>query len=171
MFGLFPSQARAEEAVNRLAQAGFDPRDIGFLAPGETREPPYLKAAAAGVGTGTALGGVAGAVLGAISVGAIPGIGPVLVAGALVPVAMGLITGAGAGGTLGGLFAAALSQDQALYFTQEVRAGRSLVTVTTDRAREAGAALRGAGALDVAAMGSGQAAHKLSEDAPAEDST
>ena len=167
VFGVFRTQAVAEEAVNRLAQAGFAATDIGFLAPGEAREPDFLRAAATGVSTGGVLGGVAGAILGAASVNAIPGLGPVLVAGAILPTAIGLFTGASAGGTLGGLFAAALTQDQALYYKQEVVAGRSLVTVTTDRPDEAMGALRGAGALDVATVGRSESGEKLSAEPPA----
>src|ERR1041385_8062270 len=121
IFATFPDQAVAERAVNALANAGFSADEIGFLAPGAAHEPEYFKATRAG------------AILGAATVGAIPGIGPVLVAGALVPVAVLALTGASAGGTMGALFAAAASQDQGLHYMQEVQSGRSLVTVTTAR--------------------------------------
>jgi hypothetical protein len=164
IFGLFRDQAGAELGVNRLAAAGFTPDEIGFLAPGDASEPDYFKAAAAGIGTGGVLGGVAGAVLGAATVGAIPGVGPVLVAGALVPMGLLGVTGASAGGTLGALFAGAASQDQGLHYMQEVQSGRSLVTVTTGRTAEARAALDQAGALEVADVGRSDTASHLVQD-------
>jgi hypothetical protein len=164
IFAVFPDQAAAEQAVNRLAAAGFSPDEIGFLAPGDASEPDYFKATVAGVGTGGVLGGVAGAVLGAVTVGAIPGIGPVLVAGALVPIALLGVTGASAGGTLGALFAGAASQDQGLHYMQEVQSGRALVTVTTTRTAEAQAVLEEAGALEVANVGRSDTASHLVED-------
>jgi hypothetical protein len=164
IFATFPDQGVAERAVNALANAGFSADEIGFLAPGDAHEPEYFKATAAGIGTGGVLGGMAGAILGAATVGAIPGIGPVLVAGALVPVAVLALTGASAGGTMGALFAAAASQDQGLHYMQEVQSGRSLVTVTTARTAEATAALERAGALEVADVGKSDTAQRVVED-------
>jgi hypothetical protein len=164
IFALFRDQPSAEEGVNRLAAAGFGAGEIGFLAPGDAHEPEYFKAAATGIGTGGVLGGAAGAVLGAVTAGAIPGIGPVLVAGAIVPIAVLTLTGASAGGTMGGLFAAAASQDQGMHFMQEVQSGRALVTVTTGRTAEAAAALEEAGALEVADVGRSETATHLVED-------
>lgn len=164
IFATFADQPTAERAVNEVANAGFTADEIGFLAPGEAHEPDYFKATAAGVGTGGVLGGMAGAVLGAATVGAIPGIGPVLVAGALVPVAVLALTGASAGGTMGALFAAAASQDQGLHYMQEVQSGRTLVTVTTARVDEAAAALERAGALEVADVGKSDTAERVVEE-------
>jgi hypothetical protein len=162
--GLFRDQAAAEEAVDRLAAAGFSGDEIGLLAPGEAREPDYLKAEATGVATGGVLGGVAGAILGAATVGAIPGIGPILAAGAIVPIVVLAFTGASAGSTIGALFAAAATQDQGLYYLQEVRSGRGLVTVTTDRPAEVRGVLEAAGAMEVADLGSSDTAQKVAEE-------
>ena len=52
VIGLFPNQAEAEQAVNRLVESGFSGQDIGFLGPGEAQQPEHGKAAAAGVGGG-----------------------------------------------------------------------------------------------------------------------
>jgi hypothetical protein len=165
--GLFPDQAAAEHAVEQLARAGFTADEIGLVAPGDVEEPDYARAEVTGIAAGGALGGVAGALLGAVTAGVIPGAGPVLVAGAIVPIAVLAFTGASAGGTAGALFAAAAAQDQGLYYMQEVRSGRALVTVTTRHQAEARALLEAAGALEVADMGRSESAHKLAE---AEDS-
>jgi hypothetical protein len=161
---VFATRELAERGVKELAAAEFAADEIGFMAPGEAEEPHYARAAATGIGTGAVLGGVAGAVLGAISAGAVPGIGPVLVAGALVPIALLGVTGASAGGTMGALFAGAATQDQGLHYVQEVRSGRALVTVTTDRMSDAIAALEAAGALEVADVGRSDTAAHLAEE-------
>lgn len=164
---VFAAREQAEQGVNALAAAGFVADEIGFLAPGEVDEPRYARATATGIGAGAILGGVAGAVLGAVSVGAVPGIGPVLVGGALLPIGVLSVTGASAGSTLGALFAGAATQDQGLYYLQEVRSGRALVTVTTERTADAIAALEGTNALEVADVGhSDTAAHLVENELP-----
>jgi hypothetical protein len=164
VFGLFADREAAERGITRLAEAGFGPEEIGYLTASDATEPNYARNTAAGIGGGAALGGATGVVLGAAAVGAIPGIGPVLVAGALVPILMLGVTGASAGATMGGLFAAAASQDQAMYFMQEVQSGRVLVTVTTPRTTEAVAALHEAGALEATEVGAGQTAEKATDE-------
>jgi hypothetical protein len=161
LFALFPTLAAGEAAVNELAGAGFVADEIGFLSPGDVREPRAGRKQVVGIGAGSALGGVAGAVLGAAAVGAIPGIGPVLVAGALVPVVIGAVTGVGGGAALGSLLAANVTEDQGLYYQQEVESGRTLVSVTSERVEEAWSALERAGALEVARVGPGQTARRL----------
>lgn len=163
VYALFTDQEAAERGINQAVQAGFGPDDISYLGPSDAEEPNYARNAAAGIGTGGVVGGAIGAVLGAVTVGAIPGIGPVLVAGALLPTAVLAMTGASAGATMGALFAGAASQDQALYYMQEVQSGRSLVTITTDRPAEAADALRAAGAMEVADAGTGETARKMEE--------
>jgi hypothetical protein len=166
--GVFADQSAAEAAVERLSEDGFSAGEVGLIAPGEAKEPDYLRQQVKGLVAGGTLGGVAGAVLGAVSVGAIPGVGPVLAAGAIVPVVVGLVTGASAGGTMGSLFAAAATQDQGLHFMQEVRSGRSLITVTTDRVAEATEALERAGALEVADVGRSETASRVVEESDQE---
>jgi hypothetical protein len=136
----------------------------GFLAPGDAGEPNTGRDEAVGIGSGLALGAAAGAFLGAASVGAITGVGLVLVAGTLVPTAVGGATGASTGATAGALFAAAATQDERLYYQQEVQGGRSLVSVTTDRTDEAWAALERAHPREIANVGAGGTAHRLAED-------
>ena len=167
--GLFADTGAAERGVNELVDAGFRPDEIGYLGPGDTSEPNYLKAHATGIAAGTAVGGIAGALLGAAAVGAIPGIGPVLAAGAIVPIVVLAFTGASAGATAGTLFAGAATQDQGMYYLQEVRAGRSLVTVTTARTDDLRAALERAGAMEVADLGASDTAQRLADDEQGKD--
>jgi len=153
MVALFTSQADAERALSMLADAGFRPEEMGFLGPHEVQEPDHARRQAAGIGGGAVAGSLAGGLLGAAAVSAIPGIGPVITAGALLPIVMTAVTGGAAGGTIGSLLTAAVSKDELLYFMQEVQAGRSLLSVTTDRAELARQLLVQSGAMEVAHVG------------------
>jgi len=153
MVALFTNQADAERALNTLAEDGFRPEDMGFLGPHEVQEPDHARRQAAGIGGGSVAGSLAGGLLGAAAVSAIPGIGPVITAGALLPIVMGALTGGATGGTIGSLLTAAVSKDELLYFMQEVQAGRCLLSVTTDRAEAARQLLRQHAAMEVAHVG------------------
>jgi hypothetical protein len=151
---LFTGQAEAELALSALAEAGFRPEDMGFLGPREVQEPDHAKRQVVGVGSGAVAGGLAGGLLGAVAASAIPGIGPVITAGALLPIVMAAVTGSATGGTVGSLMTAAASRDQLLYYLQEVQAGRSLLSITTDRVEDARAVLLQSGAMEAAEVGS-----------------
>ena len=166
ILGLYATHGEAERAVNMLVQAGFSAEEIGFLGPGDAKEPDYFKSSVAGAGGGTVLGAVAGGLLGVASMAVAPGVGPILTAGAWLPPLVGLATGGAAGGTAGTLFATAVTGDQALHYRQEVQAGRSLVNVTTTKSGEAMAVLEQAGALEVADVGRSESAEKLAEEEP-----
>ena len=90
---------------------------------------------------GAAGGGVVGGLIGLL-VGAgalvIPGLGPVLVGGALASVlgvtgataVVGAGVGAATGGILGGLVGSGISEEEARYFDESFRGGGTLVTVS-----------------------------------------
>ena len=103
-----------------------------MIGPGQEDRHPYGRSLATGVVGGAAIGGVAGGLLSAAAVGLIPGIGPVLAAGALVPVLSGTVTTAATGGVAGALVALAGNSDEALYYEQQVQAGSWLVSVATE---------------------------------------
>ena len=110
--GLFDSHEAARDAVSELVREGFRHEDISLMArdaAGEGREGAkvayveedgheQVEDMAKGAGTGAAIGGAAGLLLGLTAL-AIPGIGPILAAGPLAAA----IAGAGVGGTAGGL--------------------------------------------------------------------
>lgn len=136
VFALFKNQEEAERGVRALLDAGYSPDQVGMVGPGSEERRPYGKAVVGGVLGGAAVGGVAGGVLTAAAVGLIPGIGPVLAAGTLLPVLAGTTTTAATGGVAGALISLAGSSDEALYYEQQVEAGNWLVSVTTeDRTR------------------------------------
>jgi hypothetical protein len=141
--GLYNDAASAERGIRRFHEAGYDRERIGLVS----RDPEAKDVAedtGAKVAGGAATGAVAGGLLGGITgllVGlgalAIPGIGPVVAGGALAS-AFGLgggtaVAGAGIGAGIGGIAGAlaglGMSDDEAKYYEEGVRGGRTLVTV------------------------------------------
>lgn len=152
--GIFTDRGQAERAVTALVDAGFPESEIGFLAPGENTEPEYFGPVAKAMAAGSAGGAAAGALLGALATVALPGIGAAVAGGTLLAAAMGGVTGGATGGVAGLLFGAASSHAHALYYSQEVGRGRTLVTVTCppDSRAEARRIMQGLGALEAAPM-------------------
>ncbi len=98
-----------------------------------------------GTATGAAIGG-AGGLLAAAGLFTIPGIGPIL---ALGPLAAGL-TGAAAGGLIGGLVDMGVPRERSEYYEGQVRQGQILATVDADgREEEVREVLRRHGASEV----------------------
>src|SRR3954465_13416666 len=101
VFGIYPDQLTAEDAVETLKDAGFRNTDISVLFPDNqgTKDFAHEKHTKApeGATTGGASGMVVGGALGwLVGIGAIaiPGLGPVLAAGPIVAA----LAGAGAVG-------------------------------------------------------------------------
>ena len=152
--GVFQNRADAERAVEELRRGGFTDDQIGFVTQGKTRESVESSergsnaggGAVAGMATGAGIGGLVAA---AASL-AIPGFGPVVAAGILATVLGGAAIGAAAGGILGALVGLGVPEEEARYYEEEFKSGRTLVTVkATGRYDEAREALRRAGAYDV----------------------
>jgi hypothetical protein len=141
---LFDDRTQAERAVDELQRAGFTDEAIGVAirrgdAPeGTTDLTDADSEAGEGATAGALTGGVAGGLLGAAAVGLIPGIGPVLAAGALAGVLGGAAVGAAAGGAIGALVGMGVPEEDARYYDQEFRSGRTIVSVqANNRAPEA----------------------------------
>jgi hypothetical protein len=135
---LFQSQADAEQAIQDLKYAGFPKESIGVVL----RDPAYARRPAGSADTaplagetpsGGAVGaGILGGVVGLLAgVGALalPGVGPVIAGGGLVPSLTGAGLGATAGGVLGALIGLGIPDAAARYFEEGVRQGSVLVTV------------------------------------------
>src|SRR5688500_14057644 len=153
--GLFHERSNAEAAIADLERAGFTSDQIGFASRGEMTtasragdsEVTTDTGAGSGALSGAMTGGVIGGVLGALASLAIPGVGPVVAAGILGPILGGAAAGAGlgavGGGLVGGLVTTGVSEEDARYYDEQFRSGRSLVTVKAgDRAAEARAIIR-----------------------------
>ncbi|HEX3246541.1 MAG TPA: YsnF/AvaK domain-containing protein, partial [Chloroflexota bacterium] len=160
--GVFPDRAGAERAIDDLKRSGFRDDQIGIAArdaedrEGSIRSTGEDKAgdAAGGAAGGAVTGGVVGGVLGALAAGLIPGIGPVIAGGILAGVLGGAAVGAAAGGLIGALTGMGVSEDDARYYDEEFRGGRTLVTVKADdRYDEARGILHRHGGYDAESRG------------------
>ncbi|MBV9895042.1 MAG: YsnF/AvaK domain-containing protein [Chloroflexi bacterium] len=154
--GVFTDRARAEEAVQELHNSGFTNDQIGFATRrGDTGAEPGAQGhgteAGEGAAKGVVSGGIIGAILGALATGLIPGVGPVIAGGLLAGIIGGGVIGAAGGGLIGALGGSmGVPEEEARYYDQEFRSGRTIVTVKPDgRYDEAQSILRQYGAYDV----------------------
>jgi hypothetical protein len=137
-FGLYPHHLNAENAVADLRRNGFrnDQIDMVYQDAGgdEVRTGPEHRtksAEAAAIGAGA--GALGGALVGlAAWTGAIPIIGPVLAVGALGTVLINAAGGAALTGLAGALVGWGIPDEEAKYYEDEVKAGKTLVTVRAD---------------------------------------
>ena len=141
--GLYYSRDEAEAAVRALKHAGYDmdrvsviARDADQVAGHNTTEDVGNKAdegATAGALTGGALGGITGLLVG-LGTLAIPGIGPILLAGAEATAIATTLAGAGigaaAGGLIGALIGLGIPEEKAKIYSDRVGSGSFLVMVT-----------------------------------------
>jgi uncharacterized protein (TIGR02271 family) len=139
--GLFDHFSEAEAVVRDLERAGYDRGTISIVASEQVRSTVRTTtndvSAAEGAGTGAVVGGVTGGMAGLIAslAGlAIPGVGPVLLAGPLVAALTGAGVGAVAGGLIGALTTAGVPEEHARYYEEGVRRGGTLVTVSASDA-------------------------------------
>jgi len=155
--GVFEHRADAERAVELLHRAGFRDDQIGFamkdgqrLEGGRAIDDSGKGEVGEDAAKGAVGGGIVGGVLGALATGLIPGVGPVIAGGLLLGILGGVAVGAATGGIFGALVGSmGLPEDEARYYDDQFRAGRTIVTVQgTDRYDEARAILTRAGARD-----------------------
>jgi hypothetical protein len=143
--GVFSSRRDAEHALTELRDAGFSMAKISIIAKDgdrndqiagvETQKRVGNKAdegAASGAVTGTVLGGITGLLVG-LGTLAIPGVGPILLAGevasTLATAAAGAGIGAAAGGLLGGLVGLGVPEERAKIYSDRVSGGDYLVII------------------------------------------
>jgi hypothetical protein len=133
--GTFDDRFEAEEAVDELQHSGFTHGDVGFAIRGhDATEGGMITDAVgtkdgAGAVAGAATGAVAGGILGALASLIIPPLGPVIVGG-MIATAVGFAgAGAAVGGIIGAMTGLGLSRDEALYYEEQFKAGKAIVTV------------------------------------------
>lgn len=143
--GLYYSRDEAEAAVRDLKAAGYDMDRVSVIAKDADKvgghdstrtEDVGNKAddgAATGALTGGALGGITGLLVG-LGALAIPGIGPILLAGAeataIATTLAGGAIGAAAGGLIGALIGLGIPEEKAKIYSDRVGRGSFLVMVT-----------------------------------------
>lgn len=160
--GVFPHRRDAEAALRDLRDSGFSMNQISLVGKHTSGEPQIGnvadrtktdEGAKAGAGTGAALGGLGGLLVG-LGALAIPGIGPVLAGGALATAlattAAGGAIGAAAGGLTGALVGLGIPDDRARFYNDRVNRGDYLVMVdgTEDEIRRADTILSRHGVQD-----------------------
>jgi hypothetical protein len=163
VFGIFDTTAQAEQAVDRLIQAGFVSGDISVLLPDSqsSKEFAHEKSTKApeGTTTGAAAGGAIGGTLGLLAgIGslAIPGVGPFIAAGPIMGALAGLGVGGAVGGLLGALVGMGIPEYEAKRYESRVKEGGVLLSVHCDSSEEVNRAeevLKSIGAQDVSSAG------------------
>jgi len=154
--GVFSTRANADAAITALQRAGFSSSEIGVInrnSQGNAKRrdrtsdtDDTAEDAAGGATTGAVAGLGIGALIGAgVLAGIVPVIGPALFAGTLGVLASNAAGGAAVVGLVGALTGWGMSNEDATYYEGEVTAGRTIVTVTTDRCDEAGEILQSHG--------------------------
>jgi hypothetical protein len=160
VFGIYPSAASAEQAVDRLIATGFSDSDISVLLPDDASTKAFAHEkntkAPEGATTGVATGGVVGGTLGLLAgIGAlaIPGVGPLIAAGPIMGALAGLGVGGAVGGIVGALVGMGIPEYEAKRFEGAVKNGGTLLSVhcdTSDEISRAKDVLKGTGARDIA---------------------
>ena len=143
--GLFYSRDEAERALRTLKDDGFDMKRVNVIAKDADRvtesagvDVAYdegnnaAEGAGAGATSGAVLGGIGGLLLG-LGTFAIPGVGPIIVAGEAASTIASTLAGAGigaaAGGLIGGLVGLGIPEDKAKIYSDRVSSGSYLVMV------------------------------------------
>ncbi|MDH7796245.1 MULTISPECIES: hypothetical protein [unclassified Beijerinckia] len=129
---LYDDFAHAQEAIALLERSGVPSADISIVANTTDRwraydnqddqtGDPHLDNGSAGL-------------LAGLGIVAIPGLGPVVAAGWLASMALGLVAGGAAGGITGALIESGVSEAEAHAYSEAVRRGGTLLTVRTHAA-------------------------------------
>ncbi|MEM7595540.1 MAG: general stress protein [Cyanobacteria bacterium P01_A01_bin.83] len=143
--GLFYSRDEAEAALRALKDDGFDMNRVNVIAKDADKvtesagvEVAYdegnnaAEGAGAGATSGAVLGGIGGLLLG-LGTFAIPGVGPIIVAGEAASTIASTLAGAGigaaTGGIIGGLVGLGIPEDKAKIYSDRVGSGSYLVMV------------------------------------------
>ncbi len=152
--GVFSNSQDAQDALAELRDAGFPMSKVSVIAKdgdaskfvdSDVRDADGNKAddgAKAGAATGGAVGGLTGLLIGLGAI-AIPGLGPVMLAGAaataIATTLSGAAIGAAAGGLIGSLVGLGIPEERATVYNERVNRGHYLVMVdgTEDEIRHA----------------------------------
>lgn len=173
VFGIYPDQLTAEDAVDTLKDAGYRSTDISVLFPdnqgtkdfGHEKHTKAPEGAVAGGGSGAVVGGALGWLAG-IGALAIPGAGPFIAAGPLMGMLGGIGVGTAIGGLTGALIGLGIPEYEARRYEGRIQRGGILLSVHCDDpdwARQAKNILNQTGAEDVASAGEAKADYAMSD--------
>ncbi|MGB7442533.1 MAG: histidine kinase [Coleofasciculaceae cyanobacterium] len=142
--GVFKRREDLEGAIRALKDANFDMDRVSLLARNvedvegakeitETEGNEAKEGAGIGATTGTVLGGLGGFLIG-VGLLAIPGVGPILAAGAEISALASTLAGAGIGAATGGIIGALIGlgipEEKAKIYENRVKAGDYLLMVS-----------------------------------------
>jgi hypothetical protein len=133
--GVFDDRIAAEQAIDRLHQAGFKEDQLGFVIRGADDVAGGMIVDAEGTkdGKGAMTGAVTGGILGGVVAAAIavliPGVGPVVAGGVMAAFFGGAIAGTAVGGIFGAMTGLGISEEEARYYDKEFQSGRAIVAV------------------------------------------
>ena len=173
VFGIYPTIAATEAAVDMLKISGFRVEDISALLPDNqgTKDFAHEKGtkapegAVTGAGAGVLLGGALGWLAG-VGTLAVPGVGPLIAAGPILATLSGVGVGAVAGGIVGGLVGMGIPEYEAKRYEGRVRSGKILLSVHCDDSEWAARAkelLKASGADDIASASEAAADYARSD--------
>lgn len=137
--GLFAQQDDLELVLNELRAAGFRPDQVSIVAKDREVTREIAETTGMGGGEGAGVGAVAGGITGGllgwlVGIGAlaIPGIGPIVAAGALATTIGGAAIGAATGGLIGALVDLGIPEEEATYYQEGIGRGGMLLTVQAE---------------------------------------
>lgn len=167
VFGIYPTRASAEEAVDRMVASGFRAEDISALLQDNVGTKDFAHEKATKMPEGTATGATAGAAVGGtlgllagIGALAIPGVGPLIAAGPIVATLAGAGSGGVVGGMVGALVGLGIPEYEAKRYEGRIQSGGVLVSIHADNkewADKAKAILKQTGAEDISSAGEASA--------------
>src|SRR6202162_1089565 len=167
VFGIYPSVAQAERAVDTLVHDRFSNADISVLLPDNQGSKDFAHEkhtkAPEGTTTGVATGGPIGGALGLLAgIGAlaIPGLGQFIAAGPIMGALAGLGVGGAVGGLVGALVGMGIPEYEAKRYEGRLKEGGVLLSVhcdTSEQIKRAKDLLKETGAQDIASTGEASA--------------
>lgn len=173
VFGIYPDQLTAEDAVDTLKDSGFRSTDISVLFPDNQGAKDFAHEKHTKAPEGAVTGGSSGALIGGalgwlagIGALAIPGAGPFIAAGPIMGMLGGIGVGTAIGGVTGALIGLGIPEYEAKRYEGRIRRGSILLSVhcdDNDWARRAKNVLHKTGAEDVAAAGEAAADYASSD--------
>lgn len=141
IFGLYSTYAYVENAIRVLKAAGFRNTDISVLMPQNVGSKDLAASKSAKAPEGAAAGAVSSVVvdgtlawLAAVGALAVPGVGPLLVAGPIVSALAGVGTVGAAGGIADALIGMGIPEYEARRYEGRIRSGGILLSVHCDDA-------------------------------------
>jgi hypothetical protein len=163
VFGIYPTKASVEKALDSFKDAGFRSTDISVLLPEnlgtkDLKTEKSTKApegAATGAGSGAVIGGALGWLVG-IGALAIPGLGPFIAAGPIMAALAGIGVGGAVGGFTGALVGLGIPEYEAKRYEGRIKSGGILLSIHCDShewANKAKEMLKTTGAEDISSTG------------------